>query len=268
MTNVMKHTILAALLVSFCSTAQADATDPQATLTVLTGHQTKSGSVMAGLRIDMATGWKTYWRAPGDAGIPPQVTWSGSTNIGSVAFHWPTPEVFDQSGMRSIGYHDSVTVPIEIFPNGAGEIRLKGEIDIGICEEICIPATFSFDTVIPANGKRDAAITAALLNQPLTATEAGVGTVTCTLKPIEGGMQITTIAALTSTPNAESIIIETADPFVWVSEPKVTRTPTQITATSDLIHADGKAFAVDRSGIRMTVLSRGHAVDIKGCSTP
>ncbi|MDO7632002.1 MAG: hypothetical protein MUQ84_13845, partial [Loktanella sp.] len=70
----MKHTILAALLVSFCSTAQADATDPQATLTVLTGHQTKSGSVMAGLRIDMATGWKTYWRAPGDAGIPPQVT--------------------------------------------------------------------------------------------------------------------------------------------------------------------------------------------------
>lgn len=264
----MKQALFTALLVSLCSAAHADATDPQATLTVLTGHQTKSGSVMAGLRIDMADGWKTYWRAPGDAGIPPQVMWTGSQNVGGIAFHWPTPEVFDQSGMRSIGYHNTVTIPIEVFPNGTGEIRLKGELDIGICEEICIPATFSFDTVIPPDSPRNAAITASLLNQPLTAQEAGVGAVTCTLTPIDGGMQITTVAALTSSPDAESIIIETADPFVWVSEPKVTRTPTQITATSDLIHANGDAFAVDRSGIRMTVLSRGRAVDIQGCSPP
>lgn len=223
---------------------------------------------MAGLRIDMADGWKTYWRAPGDAGIPPQVTWGGSENIDGVAFYWPTPEVFDQSGMRSIGYHGSVTVPIEIFPNYKGEIRLKGELDIGVCEEICVPATFSFDTVIPSDGKRNAAISASLLNQPLTADEAGVGAVTCTLKPIDGGMQITTVAALAATSEAEAIILETADPFVWISEPKVTRTPTHITATSDLIHANGDAFAVDRSGIRMTVLSRGRAVDIQGCSTP
>lgn len=268
MNAVMKNTILAAIFIGICSTANADATDAHATLTVLTGHQTKSGSVMAGLRIDMADGWKTYWRAPGDAGIPPQVTWGGSENIDGVAFYWPTPEVFDQSGMRSIGYHGSVTVPIEIFPNYKGEIRLKGELDIGVCEEICVPATFSFDTVIPSDGKRNAAISASLLNQPLTADEAGVGAVTCTLKPIDGGMQITTVAALAATSEAEAIILETADPFVWVSEPKVTRTPTHITATSDLIHANGDAFAVDRSGIRMTVLSRGRAVDIQGCSTP
>lgn len=265
MNTIMKKTLLTVIFTSLCSAAQAD---PQATLTVLTGHQTKSGSVMAGLRIDMADGWKTYWRAPGDAGIPPQVTWGGSKNIGSVAFHWPTPEVFDQSGLRSVGYHDSVTVPLEIFPSGAGEIRLKGEIDIGICEEICVPATFSFDTVIPLDGPRDAAITASLLNQPLTAKAAGVGAVTCTLAPITGGMQITAIAALVTTPEAEAIIIETADPYVWVSEPIVTRTPTHITATSDLIHANGDAFAVDRSGIRMTVLSRDRAVDIQGCSAP
>jgi len=268
MKDRMKQFCLATILIGLWSAASASPTDHNTTLTVLTGHQTKSGSIMAGLRIDMATGWKTYWRAPGDAGIPPQITWGGSENIGSIAFHWPVPEVFDQSGMRSIGYHDSVTVPLEIFPSGAGEIRLKGELDIGICEEICIPATFHFDTVIPKNGKRDAAITAALLNQPLTAAEAGVGAVTCTLEPISDGMQVTVVSELTATPDTEAIVIETADPYVWVSEPVVSRTPSQITATSDLIHANGNAFAVDRSGIRMTVLSRGRAVDIQGCSAP
>jgi DsbC/DsbD-like thiol-disulfide interchange protein len=264
----MKHIFFAAILCSLSSHAFAELGEPKATLTVLTGHQTKSGSVMAGLRIDLAQGWKTYWRAPGDAGIPPQVTWGGSENIGTIAFHWPTPEVFDQSGMRSIGYHNNVTVPVEIFPTGNGEIRLKGALDIGICEEICIPASFSFDTVIPVGGARNAAITASLLNQPLTAAEAGVGSVTCALAPTSDGMQITAVAALNASPEAEAIIIETADPYVWVSEPVVTRTPTQITATSNLIHANGEAFAVDRSGIRMTVLSQGRAVDIIGCSAP
>ena len=262
----MKHTILSALLVAMSSTANAGPADHNTTLTVLTGHQTKSGSIMAGIRIDLSQGWKTYWRAPGDAGIPPQFQWDGSENVGSIAFHWPVPEVFDQDGIRSIGYHESVTIPLEIFPNVAGDVRLKGILDIGVCEEICVPASFSFDAVIPANGKRDAAITAALLNQPLTQAEANVGAVTCTLEPTKVGLQITTTASLDATLSPEAIIIETADPTVWVSEPDVVRTPTQITATSDLVQANGDSFAVDRSGIRMTVLSKGRAVDIIGCS--
>ncbi|MFT5065535.1 MAG: DsbC/DsbD-like thiol-disulfide interchange protein [Yoonia sp.] len=254
-----------ALLALMASPAYAGPTDHDTTLTVLSGPQTSRGSVMAGLRIDMADGWKTYWRAPGDAGIPPQIQWSGSMNVGSIAFHWPVPEVFDQDGMRSIGYHDTVTIPVEIFPNDAGEIHLSGSINIGVCEEICVPVNLEFDTVLPLNEPRDPAITAALLNRPLTASEASVGTVTCTIKPTSDGMQITTRTALTQQ-GPEAIIIETSDPFVWVSEPDVTRTATHITATSDLIHVDGTSFAVDRSGIRITVLGQGRAVDIQGCT--
>lgn len=266
MNEPMKNIVLATALITLASHAQAGPTDHNTTLTVLTGHQTASGSIMAGIRIDLAQGWKTYWRAPGDAGIPPYFQWDGSKNVNSIAFHWPTPEVFDQDGMRSIGYHDSVTIPFEVFPNTAGDIHLKGSVDIGVCEEICIPASFSFDTIIPANGKRDAAISAALLNQPLTQTEANVGAVTCTIAPTKDGLQITATAALNATAGPEAIILETADPSVWVSEPDVIRTAAQITATSDLIHANGSSFAVDRSGIRMTVLSDGRAVDIRGCS--
>ena len=63
-------------------------------------------------------------------------------------------------------------------------------------------------------------------------------------------------------------MIETADPAVWVSEPDVTRTATHITATSDLVHMNGTSFALDRSGVRITVLGETRAVDIRGCKAP
>jgi len=258
----MKTLLLLALM---AAPAYAGPADHNTMLTVLTGLQTSRGSVMAGLRIDMADGWKTYWRAPGDAGIPPQIKWADSTNVGSIAFHWPVPEVFEQDGMRSIGYHDTVTIPVEVFPNSAGEIHLLGSINIGVCEEICVPVSLEFDKILPLDAPRDAAITAALLNRPLTASEASVGIVTCTIVQTSDGMQITTRTALAQQ-GPEAVVIETSDPYIWVSEPKVTRTATHITATSDLIHVDGTSFAVDRSGIRITVLGQGRAVDIQGCT--
>jgi len=256
-----------ALLALMASPAYADPADHDTQLTVLVGTQTSRGSVMAGLRIDMADGWKTYWRAPGDAGIPPQVSWVGSANIGSIAFHWPVPEVFDQDGMRSIGYNDTVTIPVEVFPDDAGTIRLAGTMDIGVCEEICVPVRLSFDTELPRDQGRNPAITAALLNRPMTQAEASVGDVTCAIAPTSDGLRITTRAALATTAS-DAVIIETSDPLVWVSEPDVTRTATHVTAVSDLVHVNGTSFALDRSGVRITVLNGARAVDIQGCKAP
>ena len=132
------------------STAHTGQMDHGTTLPVLTGPQPAWGGVMGGLRIDMADGWKAYWRAPGDAGIPPQIQWGGSRNVESVVFHWPVPEVFNQDDMRSIGYHDTVTIPVEVFPNDAGDIRLSGTMNIGVCDEICVPVYLSFDSSCPA----------------------------------------------------------------------------------------------------------------------
>ena len=54
---------------------------------------------VAGLTIRLAPGWKTYWRAPGDAGIPPGFNWSGSSNVAGVRVQFPVPSVFTQSGI-------------------------------------------------------------------------------------------------------------------------------------------------------------------------
>uniref|UniRef100_UPI004047BF51 protein-disulfide reductase DsbD domain-containing protein n=1 Tax=Yoonia sp. TaxID=2212373 RepID=UPI004047BF51 len=193
----MKHTLLlAATLTALGGDLRAQMSEFETTLTVLTGWETNRDSHMAGLRIDVPKGWKTYWRAPGDAGIPPQIDWAGSTNIASVAFNWPVPQVFELAGMRSIGYYDSVTIPIEVFRASAGEMRLSGVIEIGVCQDICVPVTLDFDAVLPRGGEPDADIAAALRNRPLTAQEAGAGDMTCTVKPIDGGMQITASTTL------------------------------------------------------------------------
>lgn len=240
--------------------------DDMARVEVLPGWRMDDGSHMAGLRITLKPGWKTYWRAPGDAGIPPHFDFSGSGNIASVAPHWPVPEVFDQNGQRSIGYFDSVVFPLKITAKDANvPLRMTGQIDIGVCEEICIPVTLSFDNLLPAEGARDTAIVAALINRPLTPDEATLGPVTCTISPISDGLRLVASLATMAADPSEIVIVETGDPNVWVSEADVTHDNGTLRASVDMVHMNRAAFALDRSGVRVTLLGPSRAVEFVGC---
>ena len=70
---------------------------------IIPGWRQDDGAHMAALRIKLDEGWKTYWRAPGEAGIPPSIDWSGSVNLGDVGFHWPVPEVIVSNGVTTLG---------------------------------------------------------------------------------------------------------------------------------------------------------------------
>jgi len=264
----MRKNLLTTLaLIALPALGAAQQVTDLAQLTVLPGWRTASGDHIAALQITLAPGWKTYWRAPGDAGIPPQFFLSGSSNIVSVTPHWPVPSVLDQSGMQSIGYYDSVVVPITITTDGSGgAITLSGDLQIGICEEICIPVRLHFDTELPMTGKRDTSITAALIDRPLTQTEADVGTVTCAVDPISDGLRVTTTMNIHNTGQPEVVVVETADANVWVSQADVTRNGDQLNATVDMVHNSGTGFALDRSGVRITVLGSTQTVDIHGCT--
>ena len=75
-----------------------------ASIELLPGWVQPDGSRMAAIKITLEEGWHTYWRAPGDAGIPPQLTVRSSDNISGIKMHWPTPQVYEQNGMRYVGY--------------------------------------------------------------------------------------------------------------------------------------------------------------------
>lgn len=230
------------------------------------GWRMANGDHVAALHLTLAPGWKTYWRAPGDAGIPPLFDWSGSANTDSVAISWPTPQVFHQSGMRSVGYARQVVLPLHIATaNAAGDVRLLGEVQLGVCHDICVPQTLQLDAVLPASAtKIDPVIAAAMADVPFTEAEAAVRSVSCTIGA-EGGKM--TLRAEIDMPaqGAVETVIETANPEVWVAEPTTSQHNGRIVTETQLQHISGQAFALDRSGVRITVLAKGHAVDIQGC---
>lgn len=263
----MKHLISATLALMLATPLAANPADGVVDLDVLTGWRTDRGTHMAAFQITLAQGWKTYWRVPGDGGIPPRFAWSGSRNLAGIAFHWPVPEVSRSNGMRTIGYSDVVVIPVELALDDTGEpVRLAGQVQIGVCEDICVPVTLSFDVSLPKGGRRDPNIVAALVDRPRTPSEAGVGDVTCAITPIDGGLRVIAEIPMPPLGRTEEVVIESGDQRVWVSEPYTWREGRTLYAASDMIHVDRGGFTIKRSDMRFTVLAGGQAVGIEGCS--
>ena len=238
-----------------------------ATVDVLPGWIAADGTHMAALRVTLSDGWKTYWRAPGDAGIPPAFDWSGSKNLKAVQISWPTPTVFEQNGLRSIGYAKELVLPIKISPQQKGKtITLAGNVDIGVCKDICIPFSSTFAAELPTGTtKRSPQIIAALADRPYTQTEAKVGRVTCGFGPSQDGLTLKATIAMPSAGGREFAVIETGNPQLWVAEAKTQRKSGNLHVTTEIAHFEGKAISLNRRDIRITVLGGKYAVDIKGC---
>lgn len=254
---------------SMPATAGSDSPGDMVRIQVLPGWVTSDGHHIAALHLALAPGWKTYWRAPGDAGIPPAMDFHSAHNLASVSPIWPTPAVFTQNGMQTVGYADELVLPLMVVPQDATQpARLSGRIQIGICNTICVPVDFDLALDLPARGSdaQQAMIRAALADQPITAARADVGKVTCALSPISDGLRLSVEIDMPSAGGTETVLVETSDPLVWVAETESARQGRTLSAVTELVHVSGQAFALDRSGLRMTVLGAERAVDIQGCT--
>lgn len=257
---------LALVAVPFAAGARDTSQDKVLQASVLNGWTTEAGTRMAALRLDLAPGWKTYWRSPGSAGIPPQFDWSGSDNLKSVRIHWPAPSVFHTNGMQTIGYKEQLILPVELIPlDPSRPIRLEVSLDMGICRDICLPAEVELNAGLMMPGARDPLIDAALARQPKTGKAAGLSSITCAVEPIADGLRLTATIAVPAQGKGETVAIETTDRTVWVSEAVSARRGKVLTATADLVPPSGQPFALDRSGVTVTVISDSGAVEMRGC---
>src|ERR1700689_4725098 len=96
----------------------------------------------AGIEIRLDPGWKTYWRDPGDSGVPPTLDFSGSENVKSVTVLWPAPERFpDGAGGNSIGYRGNVILPLRVVPKDTTkQSAMNLKLGYAICGTLCVPA--------------------------------------------------------------------------------------------------------------------------------
>jgi DsbC/DsbD-like thiol-disulfide interchange protein len=126
-------------------------TGEQADARLLADHATNA-PIRAGIEIKLKAGWKTYWRYPGDAGVPPRFDWSGSENLATAEVKWPAPVRFvDESGSKSIGYHGDIVFPLVVrATDPARPVRLKLKLDFAVCQKLCVPADAEMDLEIPA----------------------------------------------------------------------------------------------------------------------
>jgi DsbC/DsbD-like thiol-disulfide interchange protein len=134
----------------------------------------RSGAVLlGGIAVQLAPGWKTYWRTPGDSGVPPRFDFAKSENIEAVTVLWPAPAKFDDgAGGHSMGYHDLVVLPLRIVAKNADKpVTLRAGINYAVCEKICIPveanAELGFTSVASTE---DSALFAALDTVPKPAS--------------------------------------------------------------------------------------------------
>ncbi len=135
---------------------------------VVTGDGSRR--LYAGIEIVLDDGWKTYWRNPGSSGVPPRVDWAGSENVASAELLFPAPIRFPDKDGDTIGYKNTVVLPLALTPTDAAKpMLLKLSTEFGICREVCIPVQPVLSLALPPDAASAPAgdkLTAALARVP------------------------------------------------------------------------------------------------------
>lgn len=117
------------------------------------------GTTLVGLELDMPDADKTYWRLPGESGIPTEIDTKGSDGVTSAAIEWPYPTPEVTQGFLDYVYHGHTVLPVQLKTSG-GATLLQASVIMGVCSDVCVPVRtrfslpLSFTTPDAANGLR------------------------------------------------------------------------------------------------------------------
>ncbi|MGH1417333.1 MAG: protein-disulfide reductase DsbD family protein [Hyphomicrobiaceae bacterium] len=193
-------------------------------------------TIPAGLELKIKPGWKTYWRSPGDAGLPPRLNWSASKNLSKATLSYPTPLRFKLFGIQTFGYSEQVVLPIEVGVAKPGDgIVLNATVEVLVCEKICIPQTLNLTLNLPTGTASPDTEAAQLINRfhnavpksgptPALEISRAIATTHADLPAIE--VHVTANAAM----NKPDVYAE-FDPYVSFEAPVVQFSPDKRKAT-------------------------------------
>lgn len=237
------------------------------TARLLPGVGQEDGSRIIALRLALADGWKTYWRSPGEAGIPPHFDWAGSSNIAEAEILWPRPELFESFGYRTVGYSHQIVLPIHIVPaDPSRPLGISLMADIGVCRELCVIERVELGELIAPDAPDIGAgqVHRALAEVPRPASEVGVRLMACR---ISGAGPVRHLDALLTadTPLSGAEAVVEGSKRLWVTETASHVQDDGLHISAEIELADGGTW-VPRSDLRITVLAEGFAADLHGCT--
>ncbi len=223
---------------------------------VTAGKPDEDGRLKGMLDIDLLPGWKTYWRDPGDAGVPPQIDISASENIASADFAFPAPERHDDGSFKWAGYDKPVALPVVFtLKSPADAALIEADVFLGVCETICIPAQTRL-TLDPAsdpdNPEEAAAVAAAFAALPAPAKpEFGVSSAR------EEGSKLIVEAKLAGDPASAEFFLAGAEGYAFGTPERVEKEgkimfSLEILARADSVPAGG--------GLHYTLVTNAGAV--------
>jgi DsbC/DsbD-like thiol-disulfide interchange protein len=145
--------------------------DARSSARLIAGSQPVAGTapLRAGIEIKLKPGWHTYWRYPGDAGVPPQFDFKASQNVKQIEVLWPAPErLAEVGGLTVIGYAHDLILPLRIVPQDrAKPVVLRVKLDYAVCEKLCVPAEAKSELALRGGpASQDAALAAAEARVP------------------------------------------------------------------------------------------------------
>jgi DsbC/DsbD-like thiol-disulfide interchange protein len=155
------------------------AADSHAALRLIAGDNKPGTTVLrAGLEIKLDAGWKTYWRYPGDSGVPPRFDFSRSENVSATKVLYPAPLLFVDDAGNSLGYKNSVIFPLQVTAKEPGKaVKLHVKLDYAVCEKLCVPTEGAAELALSAGPSSQDALLAAAerrVPKPMSAEQAGL----------------------------------------------------------------------------------------------
>jgi len=256
------HRIITSVLCAFCLTSPALALDLDEIIQakLRPGWRMANGIHMAALQLDLAPGWKTYWRQPGDSGLAPRFDFSQSKGVQTFEVIYPTPKISWLGGSRNIGYDTRVIFPLQLSVDNTADITLIGRVEIGVCRELCMPVTLDFSTRLPAKAPVDRLIETARAAVP----KLGAGKLTCTFSSAEDGMKLE-IVVPSAGRTFDHAAIELDNQRLWVDTPKLEWQNGRLMITAQLMTPTGQPMAIGRDGVTTTLFAPNGAIEYRGC---
>jgi hypothetical protein len=234
---------------------------------IIRGWRQSDDIHIAAINIKLEDGWKTYWRVPGIGGIAPILNWEKSKNIKNISQIWPTPNIYNEYGLQTIGYKNELLLPLQIQPIDKKQpIHLSITIDFGICSDVCVPIQTAVEERLPERtsiGKKN--ILDTLEKAILSGNKSLFKIVKCNIIPIKDGFEVNAFfEGLTSFDKDTLGVVEyPVKQNGWINQKASLISSNQLSVHA-IVYNKSIHF-IDRSDLTLTIFTKNKAFEFDGC---